>query len=557
MDEARRIRRAFFFHSPRYPATFRPSPAGLHCAHFFRPLSIVFALSALLSVHGQQNDIPLQRDFYIDVERNAAKVGERIHTGLKPLIQSRADLTNVMGHRIDTAKYYYWLTEKIFKEHLLEAKGEDFQLTADPLFQFEAGYDLGDPTVYSDTNRYRHSMRGFFLTGDLGSKISFYTMFQEHQALVPQYQFLQASATGVVSGQGRVKYKARRILDYGWSQGNVSYTPMSWLNVQFGHGKHFVGHGYRSVLLSDHAVNAPFLKFSAITNNKRMQYSTWVSKLQSGVQGSDRLPTGQSSESIFYWMHGRFNHLSVDLGRVQIGLFESTIFENIDSNGVRPFDKLELNPVIGVNTLVRGFDGTGKSLVGLDLRVKLTDKGYLYGQFATDGPDAGRYAYQAGMRWFDVLRKDLHIQLEYNAAEPFMYMNGPAKLAYVHTGLPLAHPMGSYFTEMVAVVDAGFGRIIGQAKVVLANYHRDRTQEESYGGDLLKPDLPVAGPDGPLVHELFYYDANVNYLFNPHTNLRAVLGVQRRSLSEAVDNEQSTYIYFGVRTGLFNRYYDL
>lgn len=50
-----------------------------------------------------------------------------------------------MGYRIDAAKYYYWVTEKLFKERLLlEAKGEDFKLTADPLFQFEAGYDLGD-----------------------------------------------------------------------------------------------------------------------------------------------------------------------------------------------------------------------------------------------------------------------------------------------------------------------------------------------------------------------------------------------------------------------------
>jgi hypothetical protein len=52
-------------------------------------------------------------------------------------------------------------------------------------------------------------------------------------------------------------------------------------------------------------------------------------------------------------MRGRFNHLSVNLGRVQVGLFESTIFEDIDSTGVKPFDALELNPMIGVNTLVR------------------------------------------------------------------------------------------------------------------------------------------------------------------------------------------------------------
>ncbi len=522
-----------------------------------RAIALVSTLLMAWTVLAQQNDIPLQRDVYIDVERNAAKLDARVHTGLKPVIESRADLTNVMGHRIDSAKYYYWITEKLFKDHLLEVKGEDFHLTADLLFQFEYGNDYGDRTAYVDTNRYYSNVRGVYITGDLGDRISFQTMVQEHQAIVPQYLFLQVAGQGVISGQGRVKLKSARILDYGWSQGSVSYKAANWLNVQLGQGRQFVGHGYRSVLLSDHAVSAPFLKFSALSTNKRFQYTTWLSKLQSGVQDSDRLPTSTSSESLFYWMRGRFNHLSVNLGRVQLGLFESTIFEDIDSTGVKPFDALELNPIIGVNTLTRGFDGVEKSLVGLDLRVKITDKGYVYGQFATDDPAKQRYAYQGGVRWFDVIRKDLHLQLEYNGAQPFTYMNDPAKLAYKHAGLPLAHPMGAYFNEAVAIVDVGFDRLMVQAKMVLATYHRDRTLAENYGSDLGKPDILVTGPDGARVQQLTYIDANASYLFNPNTNLRAYVGVQRRSLTNSSDNVQSTFVYFGIRTSLFDRYYDI
>jgi hypothetical protein len=522
-----------------------------------RVLLPFLSLVLVLVARAQQNDIPLQRDFYIDVERNAAQREARIHTGLKPLLESRADLTNVMGYRVDTTKYYYWITEKLLKDHLVEVKGEDFRLTADPLVQFEYGNDHGDPTAYSDTNRYFHNVRGIRLTGDLGGKLSFSTMFHEHQAIVPQYLFLQAASTGVVSGQGRVKIQQRRILDYGWSQGQVSYSPATWLNVQFGHGKHFVGHGYRSVLLSDNALVAPFMKFSLLTTNKRVQYSTWLSKLQSGVQGSDRLPVGESSESLFYWFRGRFNHVSVDLGRVQVGLFESTLFQTIDSNGVRPLDPLELNPVIGLNTALRGFKGAGKSLVGVDLRIKLTDKGYVYGQFATDDPAEQRYAYQVGMRWFDVVRKDLHVQVEYNAAEPFTYLNTPSKLAYEHSGLPMAHPFGSYFNEVVAIADAGFGRVIGQVKLVLGTYHRNPTPETNYGGDLRRSDTFVPGPDGPLVQQLTSFDVTASYLCNPHTNLRLFIGFNRRGLTNATENDQSSYLNFGVRTGLFNRYYDL
>lgn len=519
-------------------------------------LSVCVLLASGAFSRAQQNDVPLQRDFYIDVERNAAKRDARIHTGLKPVLEQRASLTNVMGHRVDSSKYYYWITEKLYKDHFLEVKGEDFKLTADPLFQFEYGREFGDRTEYPDTVRYYSNVRGVYFTGDIGSKISFWTMIQEHQAMLPQYLFRRAGATGVMSGQGRVKLDKGNVVDYGWSQGVVSYTPVQWLNVQFGQGRHFVGHGYRSVLLSDHAVAAPFLKFSAITRNERFQYTTWVSKLQSGVLGRDRLPAAESSESLFYWMHGRFNHASVNLGRVQLGLFEATLFENIDSSGVRPFDLLELNPVIGVNTLLRGFDGREKSIVGADVRVKLTDKGYVYGQYATDDPSGDRYAYQAGMRWFDVVRKDLHLQLEYNAATAFMYMHDPAKLAYKHAGLGLAHPFGTHFNEVVAIADVGFGRYIGQLKLVVGTYHRDSSATMNLGNDLLKPD--VSSPQGgSFSQEMTSLDATVSYLFNPHTNLRGYVGLQRRGLTNSVDAEQSTFLCFGIRTSLFNRYYDL
>ena len=519
--------------------------------------SFLFPVFALLCVRSiaQQNDLPLQRDLYIDVDRNAANREARIHTGLKPVIESRANLTNVMGFRKDSAKYYYGITEKIFRDHLFEVKGTDYRFTVDPLFGIEYGFDKGDVTRYPDTSSFVHNTRGFWIKGDIGGKVSFQTMFLENQALVPQYLFAQVAATGVLPGQGRVKIRDGRKLDFGWSQANVSFAPVPWLNVQLGHGKQFVGHGYRSVLLSDNASNAPFLKFSVLSTNKRWQYTTWSTKLVHGILEDDRLPTGESSESIFYWMRGRFHHLSLNLGRAQVGLFESTLFRTIDGNGVRPFDPMELNPLIGVNTAVFGFNSKNKSLVGLDLRVKATDKAYAYGQFAVDGPD--RYAWQAGIRAFDVLRKDLHLQVEYNSATPYMYMYTPARLAYMNAGQPMAHPLGNAFDEIVAIVDVGFGRFWFQGKVNLAHFERD-VQGGNTGTNLNVADSEPGVPDAPIVtRDLTYLDANASYLFNPNTNLRFMIGVWRRDLPGASDGMQSTYIYVALRTTLFNRYYDL
>jgi len=518
--------------------------------------SILFIVCLLLHValHAQQCDVPLQRDIYIEVERNAARLDSRVHSGLKPVMERRADLTNVMGFRVDSAKYYYWLTEKIFKDHLIIVNEGDLRLTIDPLFQFEYGYDPGDATVYADTNQYTCNTRGFWIRGDIGDKLSFQTMFHETQTITPQYLFLFTRQTGVLPGQGRVKFEEVRELDIGWSQANISYSPVPWFNIQFGHGKHFVGHGYRSMLLSDNAVNSPYLQFSAITTNKRFQYTTWHTKMMHGSRVSDRLPTGDASESLFYWYRGRFNHLAIDLGRAQVGLFEAALFQTIDEDGVKPFDPMELNPVIGVNTLVHGFNSGDKSLVGLDLRVKVTNKAYVYGQLAYDG----RTAVQAGLRAFDVLRKDLHFQLEWNSADRFMYMQTPADLAYMHASQPLAHPMGTAFSEVVGIVDCGFGRYRLQAKGNVGMLQRDVDGTAGGGTNLFQPDTDLPAASTELAEfQVNYLDVNASYLVNPSTNMRFMLGFMRRDAPGQSDNVQSGYVYLALRTGLFNRYYDL
>ncbi|HRH38089.1 MAG TPA: hypothetical protein PK760_07080, partial [Flavobacteriales bacterium] len=303
------------------------------------------------------------------------------------------------------------------------------------------------------------------------------------------------------------------------------------------------------------AIVSPYLQFSLLSKNKRLQYTTWHTKLMHGVTKDDRLPTGESSESLFYWMRARFNHLSYNLGRVQLGLFEATMFRNISTGGVQPFNAMELNPVIGLNTAVFGFKAANKTLVGLDVRMKVTRRSYVYGQFATDGPS--RYGWQAGIRAFDVLRRDLHVQLEYNAATPFMYMSSPVRQAYVQAGQPLAHPRGNAFNEVVGIIDAGFGRYWLQCKVNVAVFDKDTSDTYNDGNDLNKPDESVPSPNGALSHRLFNMDVNASYLLNPNTNLRFVFGCMRRDLSNSTDGAQSTYIYIAFRTNLFNRYYDL
>ena len=168
-----------------------------------RRLGPLLLLLLPCSSSAQQNDVPLQRDFSIDLERNAAKKEARIHSGLKPVIESRADLTNVQGFRKDSTRYYYVFTTKLFRDRLLQVREGDALLSVDPILGQEYGKDRGDATAYSDTNLLYMSTRGFVVRGDIGPKVSFTTMFHENQGRVPQYLFRKTQETGVLPGQGR------------------------------------------------------------------------------------------------------------------------------------------------------------------------------------------------------------------------------------------------------------------------------------------------------------------------------------------------------------------
>lgn len=522
-----------------------------------RLLLVALFAGAMRSLCAQQNDVPLQRDIYLDLERNAACRTATEHVGLKPVLESRANLAGVMGYRPDSSRHYYWVTEKLYKEHLVDVRHDGFRLMVDPVFHFESGRDFRDPSSFADTTNFYVNSRGLAFRCDLGPRFSFSTSFYENQAIYPQYIYLEAQQTGVVPGQGRIKGFKRRAFDFAWATGNISWSPRRWLNVQFGHGRHFIGHGYRSMLLSDAAFNYPYFKVSVLSKNERWQYTHITAKLQL----LERLPTGESSESLFYWKRMAVHHLSYRAGPVELGLFESMMFRTIDVDGVTPFDPLVINPVIGVNTAVKGFDGVDNALLGLDARVKLTDRLFAYGQFALDDPAAGRQGWQAGFRWFDLFGRDLHLQAEYNSATPYTYAHRPSQIGHGHYGEPLAHPVGAYFNEAVAIVDWRFRigpkrRFAATAKVNLIDTHIDGADSLNYGGDPFKP-LPDVEPEGaPTLRSTTFIDLSASWLWNQMTNLRLTVGYRMRDIAPAPDQLNSGYLYIAFRTALFNTYLD-
>ena len=145
-----------------------------------------------------------------------------------------------------------WLVRKAFHEHLIEFKQPDWSVKMDLLADLSLGRDLA-----SNTNTWLNT-RGFWVQGNLGSKLAFTTTFYENQGQFPAYIDSFITNYGVVPGQGRARpFGTQGAWGYANANGFFTYQPSSFLNFQFGQGQQFVGEGYRSLLMADVACKYP------------------------------------------------------------------------------------------------------------------------------------------------------------------------------------------------------------------------------------------------------------------------------------------------------------
>ena len=63
------------------------------------------------------------------------------------------------------------------------------------------------------------------------------------------------------------------------ASGYISFMPHRAVNLQFGTGKHFIGEGYRSLLLSDNSFNYPYLRATSRWFKDKVQYTNIFASL--------------------------------------------------------------------------------------------------------------------------------------------------------------------------------------------------------------------------------------------------------------------------------------
>ncbi len=455
-----------------------------------------------------------------------------------------------------------YLARKFRRESFIQIKAKDFYAKLDPVFDFTGGMDLQD----SSSETLFTNSRGLWVRGNIGKQFAFESYFLENQSTFPNYLDAFADTFTVIPGQGRWKKFKINGYDYAASSGKITYAPFRFLTLQAGHGKPFVGKGYRSLLLSDNSFNYPYLQLHF--HSKKWAYSIIYASLQ--VVDKVRIYTSKLNEPLFKKKSATFQMLRYSPHeKISIQLFQGTIFRVRDS--LHPyFDLNVINPVIFSSALQHGLSSSPNVLLGADIQANLSNNFQVYGQYLLDdfsgntGSIHNKTGVQLGLRYAHVAGiKNLFFQAEYNRVRPYSYTHKRPEVSYTHYGQSLTHPLGANFNEWMGFINYRWKDFFVQVKLSYAQYGAD-SLGKSYGKNVFASDnkaqTGISANNATFLQgiktDLSFGDLKISYLINPASNLIVfVQGIQRKE-SSPLTERNNTLVYFGIKTSLFHNYYD-
>ncbi|MGZ4095028.1 MAG: hypothetical protein ACXVNQ_01535 [Bacteroidia bacterium] len=351
--------------------------------------------------------------------------------------------------------------------------------------------------------------------------------------------------------------------------GYVSYSPNNnkVFNFQAGRDKIFIGDGYRSVLLSDYAPAYPFFRIN--TNIWRFQYNVWYAWMFD-------VSSANGFQSKFNNKFGTFHYLSYNVVKnFNIGIFENIVWRGSDTNQTRTFDVNYLNPIIFFRPQEYAVGSPDNAFMGLNLNAKVFGSVKFYGQLGIDefflkeirarkGWWGNKQAWQLGAKYINAFKiKGLSLQAEYNEVRPYTYSHGLPEQNYSHYGMPLAHPFGANFRELLGFINyrKKNWQVSAQGMYVLIG--KDSLSAKSNVGQNIflsyttRPFEYGHYTGQGIQSHILQSSLKFTYYLIPDMNLRVELGyLQRAESSTSGYILQNPYVYFGIRSSFWNSYKD-
>ena len=522
-------------------------------------------------------NIPFTHNNYGLFDASMNVVGSNNHTASKPYSYSEVskyfDLK--ADYRSKLWKVNSWFGRKIWNENTVAIKGEGYWFTMNPIFDFRLGKDFRSKEVKSTFV----NTRGIQIQGGLGKQLFFTTSIFESQGRFADYYNQYAESIkpsggnpAIIPGIGIAKEFKTDAYDFPSADANITYVPSSFINLQLGYSRNFVGDGYRSLFTSDAASPYPFFKIN--TTFWKIKYTNtymWLKDVRPEVTQDRTYATKYMANHYLSWNAGK---------RLNIGFFESVIWTNTNGRG---FDINFINPIIFYRSVeFSSSSRSGNAALGMSGKYKWNSKVNLYGQFLLDEFSLGdmvggnqswknKFAYQLGAKYYDAFDvKNLMLQAEYNHVRPYVYSHSNVLTNYGHNNQSMAHLWGANFREFVAIGRYYKGRWFADAKLVYGVKGFDFSEsgpQSNYGGNIYRDyeedryaDSGVKIAQGNKTNILIA-DLQAGYVVNPVMNLKIFGNLIYRNfdpLAETATTFKSDTVWFsvGLRSDLFNWYFD-
>lgn len=514
-------------------------------------VALLFAAIHLQAIAQTPINLPLQTDFTIDAEAKMAALSDTCLTAFRPF---RNYVPHSISQQDDSSQS--WLKRKWKSESLVNYRGDGYVYLLDPLFNFSFGQNSNGTTLYTNT-------RGARIMGLIGNKVAFETKLFLSEERVPDYMDSLGRASRVLPGRF-VFGNTGSLYQFAYVAGYLSYSPSRNFNLQLGYDRQFIGEGYRSVLLSDYA--PPFPYFKLTTEAGPIRYTNLYTQMIDNR--SPRISRMLGKPSKYVIMHQFEIRLSK---RLQLGVFQSVVTAARDTSGnYRGFDFQYLNPIIFLTPVEFSLGSPDNTLLGSSFKFKLSSNDQLYGQLLLDelkfseffkqrGWWANKYSLQLGYKSYRFAGVDgLFARFEGNLVRPYTYSHWGPEQSYVHNNLPLAHPLGSNFAEVLTQWRYKKNRWLVNAQLHYAITGSD-TAGLNYGNEPDKNhDLYVNAFNNEigqgLRHDWYFAELRASYLLNPSTNMRLELSISHRGMTNRPSQNGETWMMFTFATRLENFY---
>ncbi|GAA4426653.1 hypothetical protein GCM10023188_09000 [Pontibacter saemangeumensis] len=425
------------------------------------------------------------------------------------------------------------------KTDLYHFENDHFTLRVNPVLHLEVGLDN-----QTDGVRYVNT-RGVQLEGTIDERFGYYAFIGENQAQFPGYVVDRIVRDQVVPHEVYWKRFKGDGYDFITARGYLNYALSKHVEIQLGHDRHVIGDGYRSLVYSDYAPPAFFLKLN--TRVWKLHYMNLFQELISEY----RRNTGDRLLPKKYMALHRLGINATE--NFNVGLFEQVVFARDEGK----FELQYLNPVIFYRSIEQALGSEDNAMLGADFRWNIANRVQLYGQLMLDefllkevkagnGWWANKQAGQLGAKYIDAFGLgNLDLQGEVNIIRPYTYQHRDQFTNYQHYNQPLAHPMGANLYELIGIIRyQPIPRLNLTAKAIATRYGQD-TDSLNYGGNVLLPYTSrVSGygneiGQGATTNQVFVdLTATFQLRHNVFLDLKQVV---RRSDSEVNTLDSNTY----------------